>query len=116
MAAISTSRSTPSASESTFEQALNSLTVGGRLVGVGMSADAPTIGPTSIFNLLQAPGARPPRLPERRHRHAGRRWCRCGRLDLSRSISAVVPLEDVAMGIEKLDKADGDPIRILVQP
>ena len=37
-----------------------------------------------------------------------------GRLDLSRSISAIVPLEDVAKGIEKLDKADGDPIRILV--
>jgi threonine dehydrogenase-like Zn-dependent dehydrogenase len=39
-----------------------------------------------------------------------------GRLDLSRSISDIVPLEDVARGIEKLDKADGDPIRILVQP
>ena len=39
-----------------------------------------------------------------------------GRLDLSRSISDIVPLEDVAAGIEKLDTADGDPIRILVQP
>jgi threonine dehydrogenase-like Zn-dependent dehydrogenase len=39
-----------------------------------------------------------------------------GRLDLSRSISEIVSLEDVAKGIEKLEKADGDPIRILVQP
>jgi hypothetical protein len=39
-----------------------------------------------------------------------------GRLDLSRSISDVVALEDIAAGISKLEKQDGDPIRILVQP
>jgi Zn-dependent alcohol dehydrogenase len=39
-----------------------------------------------------------------------------GRLNLSRSISDVVSLEDIAVGIERLEKADGDPIRILVQP
>ncbi|MGV9862153.1 hypothetical protein [Rhodococcus koreensis] len=39
-----------------------------------------------------------------------------GRLDLSRSISEIVPLEDVATGIEKLANHDGDPIRILVKP
>ena len=37
----------------TFEQALDSLTVGGRLVGVGMSAESPTVGPTSMFGLTQ---------------------------------------------------------------
>ncbi|MBJ7341694.1 zinc-binding dehydrogenase [Mycolicibacterium sp.] len=100
---------------STFEQALNSLTVGGRLVGVGMSADTPSIGPTSIFNLFQ----------RRVLGHLGYQNADIGtlanlvsrgRLDLSRSISDVVPLEDVAGGIEKLETADGDPIRILVQP
>jgi D-arabinose 1-dehydrogenase-like Zn-dependent alcohol dehydrogenase len=101
--------------KSTFEQALNSLTVGGRLVGVGMSADTPNIGPTSIFNLFkrQVLG------------HLGYQnadigtlagLVSLGRLDLSRSISAVVPLEDVARGIEMLEKSEGDPIRILVQP
>jgi threonine dehydrogenase-like Zn-dependent dehydrogenase len=100
---------------STFEQALGNLTVGGRLVGIGMSADAPSIGSTAMFNLLkwQALG------------HLGYQnadigtlanLVSMGRLDLSRSISDIVPLEDVARGIEKLDKADGDPIRILVQP
>jgi D-arabinose 1-dehydrogenase-like Zn-dependent alcohol dehydrogenase len=100
---------------STFEQALASLTVGGRLVGIGMSAEAPTVGPTSMFNLLkrQVLG------------HLGYQnsdigtlanLVSRGRLDLSRSISDVVSLEDVAVGIEKLEKSDGDPIRILVQP
>ncbi len=39
-----------------------------------------------------------------------------GRLDLSSSISDVVPLDDIALGIEKLEKQDGNPIRILVKP
>jgi D-arabinose 1-dehydrogenase-like Zn-dependent alcohol dehydrogenase len=101
--------------KSTFEQALGNLTVGGRLVGIGMSGEAPTIGPTAMFNLFkwQALG------------HLGYQnadigtlanLVSLGRLDLSRSISEIVSLEEVATGIEKLEKADGDPIRILVQP
>lgn len=39
-----------------------------------------------------------------------------GRLDLSRSISRVMPLEDVHEGIAALEHADGNPIRILLQP
>ena len=39
-----------------------------------------------------------------------------GRLDLSRSISRIVPLEEIKEGIEMLERADGNPIRILVQP
>ena len=39
-----------------------------------------------------------------------------GRLDLSRSISDIVSLEDVRVGIEKLERQDGNPIRILVKP
>ena len=100
---------------STFEQALNSLTVGGRLVGVGMSADTPSIGPTSIFNLFQRQV-----LGHLGYQNADigtlANLVSRGRLDLSRSISEIVPLEDVAKGIEKLETADGDPIRILVQP
>jgi threonine dehydrogenase-like Zn-dependent dehydrogenase len=101
--------------KSTFEQALANLTVGGRLVGIGMSADAPSIGSTAMFNLFkwQALG------------HLGYQnadigtlanLVSMGRLDLSRSISDIVSLEDVAKGIEKLEKAEGDPIRILVRP
>lgn len=101
--------------KATFEQALDCLTPGGRLVGVGMSAESPTVGPTAMFGLThkQVLG------------HLGyqnvdietlARLVSLGRLDISRSISEVVSLEDVAMGIEKLERQDGNPIRILVQP
>ena len=39
-----------------------------------------------------------------------------GRLDLSRSITDVVSLEDVGEGIRRLHEREGNPIRILVQP
>ena len=39
-----------------------------------------------------------------------------GRLDLSRSISGIVALDDVADGIRRLRERDSNPIRILVQP
>lgn len=99
----------------TFEQALESLTSGGRLVAVGMSAESPSVGPTAMFGLSrkQALG------------HLGyqnvdietlAKLVSLGRLDLSRSISEIVALEDVVSGIEKLERQEGNPIRILVQP
>jgi D-arabinose 1-dehydrogenase-like Zn-dependent alcohol dehydrogenase len=100
---------------STFEQAFACVSNGGRLVGVGMSMDAPTIGSTAMLVLTrkQVLG------------HLGyqnvdietlAKLVSLGRLDLSRSISEVVTLEDVASGIEKLERQDGNPIRILVKP
>ncbi len=99
----------------TFEQALESLTVGGRMVAVGMSDQCPTVGPTSMFGLTrkQVLG------------HLGyqnvdietlARLVSLGRLDLSRSISRIIPLEDIVEGIEALERSDGNPIRILVAP
>jgi threonine dehydrogenase-like Zn-dependent dehydrogenase len=99
----------------TFEQALESLTVGGRMVAVGMSDQCPTVGPTSMFGLMrkQVLG------------HLGyqnvdietlARLVSLGRLDLSRSISRIIPLEDIVEGIEALERSDGNPIRILVAP
>jgi threonine dehydrogenase-like Zn-dependent dehydrogenase len=102
----------------TFEQALDCLTVGGRLVAVGMSDQSPTVGPTSMFGLTQ----------KQVLGHLGyqnvdietlAKLVSLGRLDLSRSISRVIPLEDIKEGIEMLERADpsaGNPIRILVQP
>jgi D-arabinose 1-dehydrogenase-like Zn-dependent alcohol dehydrogenase len=101
--------------KSTFEQALDCVTIGGRLVGVGMSAESPTVGPTSMFGLTQ----------KQVLGHLGYQnvdietlamLVSRGRLDLSRSISDIVSLEDVRVGIEKLDRQDGNPIRILVKP
>jgi D-arabinose 1-dehydrogenase-like Zn-dependent alcohol dehydrogenase len=100
---------------STFEQALDNLTVGGRLVAVGMSAEPACVGPTSMFALTQ----------KQVLGHLGYQnvdietlamLVSLGRLDISRSISEVVSLEDIAVGIERLDRQDGNPIRILVQP
>jgi D-arabinose 1-dehydrogenase-like Zn-dependent alcohol dehydrogenase len=101
--------------KATFEQALDCVTVGGRLVSVGMSAEAPTVGPTSMFGLTQ------------KHvlGHLGYQnvdietlatLVSSGRLDISRSISEIVSLEDIAEGIEKLERQQGNPIRILVKP
>lgn len=101
--------------KATFEQALEALTVGGRLVAVGMSDQCPTVGPTSMFGLTrkQVLG------------HLGyqnvdietlARLVSLGRLDLSRSISRVIPLEDIADGVEALERGEGSPIRILVAP
>ena len=87
----------------------------GRLVGVGMSADEVGLGSTMGLGLSrkQARG------------HLGyevadigvlARLVSTGRLDLSRSISGVVSLEDVGEGIRMLKEREGSPVRILVQP
>lgn len=101
--------------KTTFEQALGCLGVGGRLVSVGMSAESPSIGPTSMFGLMRTQVLG----------HLGyqnvdietlAQLVSLGRLDLSRSISDIVTLEELPVGIEKLERQDGNPIRILVQP
>jgi D-arabinose 1-dehydrogenase-like Zn-dependent alcohol dehydrogenase len=99
----------------TFEQALGCLTVGGRLVGVGMSAESPTVGPTSFFGLTKKQV-----LGHLGYRNADiatlAKLVSLGRLDLSRSITRVIGLEDIRDGIAMLESGEGNPIRILVQP
>jgi D-arabinose 1-dehydrogenase-like Zn-dependent alcohol dehydrogenase len=99
----------------TFEQALDQLTVGGRLVSVGMSAQEPSVGPTSLLGMTKRQV-----LGHLGYRNSDietlAKLVSRGRLDLSRSISAVVALEDIAAGIEMLEKQQGNPIRILVRP
>ena len=101
--------------KATFEQALDCLTTGGRLVVVGMSDQCPTVGPTSMFGLSQKQV-----LGHLGYRNADIETLAMlvsrGRLDLSRSISRVVGLEDIREGIEALERSDDNPIRILVQP
>ena len=101
--------------KATFEQALEALTVGGRLVAVGMSDQCPTVGPTSMFGLT-----RKQVLGHLGYQNADietlARLVSIGRLDLSRSISRIIALEDICDGIEMLERSDGNPIRILVAP
>ena len=101
--------------KTTFEQGLEMLRPGGRLVGVGMSGQEPTLGPTMVFNLLRKQalghlGYKPEDI------ETLAQLVSAGRLDLSRSISDVVSLEDVGEGIRRLHERDGNPIRILVKP
>ena len=99
----------------TFEQALDCVTVGGRLVAVGMSDQSPTVGPTSMFGLTKKQV-----LGHLGYQNADietlARLVSLGRLDLSRSISRVISLEEIVEGIDMLDRAEGNPIRILVAP
>ncbi|MGY1601804.1 zinc-binding dehydrogenase [Geodermatophilus sp. SYSU D00815] len=99
----------------TFEQGLALIRPGGRLVGVGMSGQDVSLGPTMVFNLLR----------KKVLGHLGYKnedievladLVAAGRLDLSRSVSAVVGLEDLGEGIRRLHERDGNPIRVLVKP
>lgn len=99
----------------TFNQALDFLTVGGRLVVVGLSRQEASLGSTGTFGMSQ----------KQVIGHLGYQSVDIetlaelvsrGRLDLSRSISAIIPLEDIVRGVEMLENHEGDPIRILVQP
>ena len=80
--------------KSTFEQGLDCVAVGGRLVSVGMSAESPSVGETSMFGLTQ--------------KHV------LGHLGYQNV--DIETLEDVSVGIEKLERQEDNPIRILVKP
>jgi threonine dehydrogenase-like Zn-dependent dehydrogenase len=99
----------------TFDQAMASLGNGGRLVGVGMSGEEWGLGASMWFNLSRKQvlghlGYEPADIGTLA------RLVSTGRLDLSRSISGIMPLEDVAEGIRILHEREGSPVRILVQP
>ncbi|QBJ96562.1 zinc-binding dehydrogenase [Rhodococcus sp. ABRD24] len=100
---------------STFDQALEFLRIGGRLVVVGLSDQKATLGDITSFGLSRKQvlahfGGSPAAL-ETLTELVSR-----GRLDLNRSISEIISLEDIASGIAKLRNHEGNPIRILVDP
>ncbi len=88
---------------------------GGRLVIIGLSAEPIALGVNAQFgvmahSLLGHLGYRKQHLMELV------RFVATGRLDVSRSVSDVMPLEDVARGVERLASKEGDPIRLVVTP
>jgi threonine dehydrogenase-like Zn-dependent dehydrogenase len=100
---------------SVLQQAQWCLVRGGRLVMVGLSLDPLELGPGLLFgartiSLLGHIGYRKQHLDELVGLLAR------GRLDLSGSISDVIPLEDVADGVRRLSEKEGDPVRIVVRP
>jgi threonine dehydrogenase-like Zn-dependent dehydrogenase len=97
------------------EQALRLLGPRGRLVLVGL-ANAPVgIGNDTYFTYMQqrvlgSYGSEPQHVLELVHLAAH------GRLDLSRSVSDVLPLSEAPQAIERLQSKQGNPIRLVLQP
>ncbi|MFF3453930.1 zinc-binding dehydrogenase [Streptomyces sp. NPDC002730] len=99
----------------TIAQANAALGHRGRLVMVGMSQDPVALGPQTPFT-------------RGRHTVIGHLGYRkehieqlvglvsTGRLDISRSISAQLPLEDIAEGVRRLEQHEDNPIRIVIRP
>ncbi len=87
----------------------------GRCVMVGLSMDDISLGPGLVFglqsqSLLGHLGYR------RRHLDELVDLVRLGRLDVSGSISEVMPLEHVGRGVEQLVSKQGNPVRLVVEP
>ena len=98
-----------------LRQAVESLGRRGRAVMVGLSMDPVEMGPGVVLgvmsqSLLGHLGY------EKRHLDELVRLVELGRLDVSGSVSDLLPLDDVAKGVERLTTKDGDPIRLVVQP
>jgi threonine dehydrogenase-like Zn-dependent dehydrogenase len=98
-----------------LKQAVTSLAPNGRCVQVGVSGERIELGPSIMFavrktTLIGSYGYR------REHLELLARLVATGRLDLSGSISATLPLEAAADGVEALETKRGDPVRILLVP
>jgi D-arabinose 1-dehydrogenase-like Zn-dependent alcohol dehydrogenase len=97
------------------EQAIGCLAEHGKLVLVGLTDKPLTISDGTEFSVRQKKilghfGGYPGALEElinlaRRHR-----------LDLSRSISGILPLADAAKAVEQLKSKQGNPIRLILNP
>jgi len=53
---------------------------------------------------------------DRKHLDELVRLLEAGRLDLSASISDMIPLDEIEEGVRRLAEKDGDPVRIIVRP
>jgi D-arabinose 1-dehydrogenase-like Zn-dependent alcohol dehydrogenase len=99
----------------TFTQAEAALGHRGRLVLVGISPDMLATGPEIHFvrNRRTVIGHTGYRM---RHLEDLVELIARGRLDVSGSVSAILPLEEVAEGVRRLREHKGNPIRILLRP
>ena len=98
-----------------LQQCVSSLGLGGRAVMVGLSLESLQLEPSLLFGILKHSvlghlGY------DRRHLDDLVKLLAYGRLDLSASISDVIPLDDVADGVRRLSEKEGDPVRIMVKP
>ncbi|MCL6289604.1 zinc-binding dehydrogenase [Streptomyces sp. 43Y-GA-1] len=97
------------------EQALTALAPKGRLVLVGLTDQPLTVDNGTLFSYLQHRilghyGSESHHVPQLVRLAEG------GRLDFSRSITDVLPLEDVAAAVRRTETKEGDPVRIVLRP
>ncbi|MFJ6897462.1 zinc-binding dehydrogenase [Streptomyces hokutonensis] len=97
------------------EQALSMLGRSGKLVLVGLSGTPVTIADSTAFSarklqILGHYGSSEAAVPELI------RLMEAGRLDFARSVSDVLPLEQAADAVERLEHKKGDPIRLVLRP
>ena len=97
------------------KQALSMLGEEGRLVIVGIANEPITIPNDMAFTYMRTKvlghyGS------ERHHTEELVELARQGKLNLADSVSEVLPLEQAALALEKLEKKIGNPIRIVLKP
>lgn len=97
------------------KQALSILGEAGRLVIVGIANEPITIPNDMAFTYMRTQilghyGSQP------HHTKELVEFIENGKLNLSKSISEVLPLSDAALALEKLEKKIGNPIRIVLKP
>lgn len=96
-------------------QCVASLARHGRAVMVGLSLEDVRLGPGVFFG-VQSQSLLGHLGYAKRHLDELVQLVRTGRLDVSASVSAVMPLEEVAAGVEQLTTKRGDPVRLVVEP
>nr|WP_155069632.1 zinc-binding dehydrogenase [Streptomyces taklimakanensis] len=97
------------------EQAVRCLGRGGRLVLVGLTDKPLTVSDGTTFSYLQqqvlghygSADEHVEQLVELTRRH---------RLDLSRSVSGVLPLTEARQAVDRLSNKEGNPVRLLLKP
>ena len=99
----------------TIAQAVRSLRSAGRAVVVGMGQEPVSLPPPALFAwrehaLLGSFGS------TRRDLDAVVALVASGQLDLSRSISAKLPLSQANRALQMLERGEGDPVRIVLLP
>ncbi len=102
-------------SPAVLQQGEQCLAAGGRLVMVGMSFEPTTLGP-GVFFSLQSQTLLGHLGYSKQHLDQLVRLVELGRLDVSDSISDVLPLDDVVDAVDRLATKRGDPVRLVLRP
>lgn len=97
-------------------QAVSCLGRFGRALMVGLSLDPVELAGPGVFFGVQSQSLLGHLGYKKRHLDELVRLVSTGRLDVSRSVSDVLPLGDVAKGVERLATKQENPIRLVVRP